>query len=311
MKKLVATLFSILLYVNSSFALSNNDIPDEFNITQHWISLTSAYDIGTKTEKLGTLYQKFFSLLLTYEFFDPSDNKLATARAKFFSLTAHFDVYDNNESLLGVAEEQFLAFYPTFDIYAKDASTKLANAQMNFWGTTFSIYDPETSQEMATIHRSFFSVKNDWTFTVTNRPLLNKKNIDPRVLLTVIAFQGDREYWETLMVSGKSLKAKDKTSKASSQQINTMLEKINTIYKQEGFTDSVNFDTTLLETIANELENNYINYQTNSSVNQTNQEKVSSFMDYCFTLVQSNGIPNSKKKAILHLLKMRLKEANI
>src|SRR5258708_35511011 len=156
MKKIIVTLFSLFIFISSNAAYSNDEVPNEFNITEHWISLTTSFDIETKTHKLGTLYRKFLSLLLTYEFFDPFDNKMATARSKFFSFTAHFDIYDSNDRLLGVAEERLFSFFPTFDIYASDASTKLAKAAMNFWGTTFTIYDPATDQEMAIMHRSFF-----------------------------------------------------------------------------------------------------------------------------------------------------------
>ncbi|MBI2784911.1 MAG: hypothetical protein HYX60_00810, partial [Legionella longbeachae] len=148
MKNAIAILFSLLISINSSFAMTNTEIPDEFYINEHWISLTTSYDIETKTQKLGTLYRKFFSLLLTYEFFDPFDNKIAYARSKFFSLTAHFDVYDNNDNLLGAADEKLFAFFPSFDIWARDGYTKLAKANMNFWGTTFTIYDPATDKEM-------------------------------------------------------------------------------------------------------------------------------------------------------------------
>ena len=311
MKKFIASLFALLFCVNSSFALSMNEIPDEFNITQHWLSLTTSYDIGTKTEKMGTLYQKFFSLLLTYEFYDAYDNKLATARSKFFSWTAHFDIYDNNNELIGVAEERFLDFYPSFNIYAKNGATKLAKAKMNFWGTTFSIHDPETNLIMATIHRSFFALKNDWKFKVINRALLNTKNIDPKVLLTVVAFQGDRESWETDINIRKRLRSTDKTSTATPQQIAMILEKITNISQQEGFTDTNTPDPKLLEATANELEFDYKNNHLDGSENQSDLEKVSDFADYCLNLVQSNGIPDSRKKAILHLLKMRLEGANI
>lgn len=111
MKNAFAILFSLLLGINTSFALSNTEIPDEMYIKEHWISLTTSYDIETKTRKLGTLYRKFFSLLLTYEFFDSFDNKLAYARSKFFSLTAHFDVYDNYENFIGSADEKLFAFF--------------------------------------------------------------------------------------------------------------------------------------------------------------------------------------------------------
>ena len=235
MNQLIALVLSVFLCINSSFALSNEDIPDEFSITEHWISLTTSFDIETKTEKLGTLYRKFFSLLLTYELFDPLNHKLATAKSKFFSLTAHFDVYDNNNILIGIAEERLFAFFPTFDIYAKNATTKLARAKMNFWGTTFTIYDTVTDNEIATMHRSFFRFKNDWDFKITNKELFSQRSIDPRVLMTVIAFQGDREYWERDRNNNSSTASKTviNSSTALTQQLNVLLKKIDVISKQE------------------------------------------------------------------------------
>ena len=157
--------------------------------------------------------------------------------------------------MLGVAEEEFFAFFPTFDIYGKDITTKLADAQLNFWGTTFTIYDPETGQEMATMHRPFLRVKNDWTFTVVDRHLLMKKNIDPRVLLTVIAFQGDKEYWEK-MHRVKSLGTYGQKAAATPQQINLILEKINKLSQNEKL-KNINSDPATLEAVANELEFDY------------------------------------------------------
>lgn len=303
MKKLVAILFSILLCVNSSFALSIYDIPDEFDITERWVSLTSTYDIETKTQKMGTLYRKFFSFLLTYEFLDPYNNKLATAQSRFFSLTADFDIYDNDNRFLGMAEEKLFAFFPTFDIYGSDAITKLAKARLNFWGTNFSIYDPVTNEEMASLHRSFFRLKNNWTFNVINRPLLTSKNINPKVLLTVIAFQGDRDFWES-QSHRLFLSADKKAQIATSKYNRTMLDKINKLYQAAGFTDTHAPDANLLEKTADELETNYTN-SSDSFVKQTNLDKVNAFTDYCLNIAQANGIPDSKKKAILYLLKMR------
>lgn len=307
MKKIIPALLSLLLCVNSCNALANYDIPDEFYITEHWISLTTAFDIESPTQKMGTLYRKFFSLLPTYEFLDPSENKIATARSSLFSLTAHFDIYDNQEALLGAADEEFFAFYPTFDIYGKDSNTKLAYAQMNFWGTTFTIYDPESGQEMATMHRPYLRLKNDWTFNVTDRHLLMKKNIDPRVLLTVIAFQGDKEYWEKTK-SVKSLDVYRQKAAATPQQINLILEKINKLSQNEKINNNINADPATLEAIANELELDYKNTDVKYSKNLTNQEMVTAFTDYCLNVAQSDTVSATKKKAILHLLKMRLED---
>ena len=302
--KLAAILFSILLCVNSSFALSIYDMPDEFDITQRWVSFTSTYDIETETQKMGTLYRKFFSFLLTYEFLDPYNNKLATAQSRFFSLTATFDIYDNDNRFLGMAEEKLFSFFPTFDIYGSDAITKLAKAKLNFWGTNFSIYDPVTNEEMASLHRSFFRLKNNWTFSVINRPLLTSKNINPKVLLTVIAFQGDREFWMSQIRRLYSNSADKKTQLATSKHNRTMLDKINKLYQAAGFTDTDAPDANLLEKTADELEINYTD-PSGSFAKQTNVDKANAFTDYCLNIAQANGIPDSKKKAILYLLKMR------
>ncbi|HHF7373514.1 hypothetical protein [Legionella bozemanae] len=311
MKKIIAILFSSLMIINISFAFGNTEIPDEMYIKEHWISLTTSYDIETKTRKLGTLYRKFLSLLLTYEFFDPFDNKLAYARSKFFSLTAHFDVYDNYENFIGSADEKLFAFFPTFDIYGQDGYTKLAKASMNFWGTTFTIYDPVTDKEMATLYRPFFRLKNDWTFNITNRALFNQKEIDSRVLMTVIAFQGDREYWESnnqnylRAITKKSTQANEVTS----EQINELLEKITTVSKQEGLENIGNPAPKIMDAIASELEESYKKLHAPDESTQTSKEKLAAFSEYCLSLAQSNALTHKKRKAILFLLKTRLEGA--
>lgn len=308
MKKIIAILFSSLIIINTSFAFGNTEIPDEMYIKEHWISLTTSYDIETKTRKLGTLYRKFLSLLLTYEFFDPFDNKLAYARSKFFSLTAHFDVYDNYENFIGSADEKLFAFFPTFDIYGQDGYTKLAKASMNFWGTTFTIYDPVTDKEMATLYRPFFRLKNDWTFNITNRALFNQKEIDSRVLMTVIAFQGDREYWESnnqnylRAITKKSTQANEVTS----EQVNELLEKITAVSKQEGLENIGNPAPQIMDAIASELEESYKKLHAPDESTQTNKEKLAAFSEYCLSLAQSNALTHEKRKAILFLLKTRL-----
>lgn len=312
MNKVIAIFFSLLIGINSSFALGNTEIPDEMFIKEHWISLTTSYDIETKTKKLGTLYRKFFSFLLTYEFFDPFDNKLAYAKSKFFSLTAHFDVYDNFENYLGSADEKLFAFFPTFDIYGQDGYTKLAKASMNFWGTTFTIYDPATDREMATLHRPFFRLKNDWTFNITNRDLFNHKEIDSRVLMTVIAFQGDREYWESTHHDDyrRMIKNSNQSSEVNRTQVNQLLEKIKEVGKQEGLENLANPNPETMELLAKELENNYKNSPEINVLNQTNQELLTSFTEYCLNLVQSATLSQEKKKTILFMLKARLEGAN-
>lgn len=297
------------LSLNSNVALANVDIADEMYITEHWISLTTSYDIETKTRKLGTLYRKFFSMLLTYEFYDPFDNKLAIARSKFFSLTAHFDIFDINENFLGAADERLFSFFPTFDVYGRDGVTKLATASMNFWGTTFTIYDPITNQEMAQMNRSFFRIKNNWTFRITNKPLFLHKGIDSRVLMTVIAFQGDREYWESENRNRNKralLHRSENNAEVTPLQVQTLLDKVTMVAEQESLDKVKKPDTKTLETIASELEKTSKQHDSLNADLQTNHEKLNAFVDYCLEIVQADDTPEVKKKAIIYLLKMRL-----
>lgn len=308
MKKIMAILFSLLIYINPSFAFFGNDIPDEFYITQHWISLTSSFDIETKTQKLGTLYRRYFAFTPTYEFYDNSNNKVSTARARFLAWTAYFDIIDNQGVLLGAAEEELYTFFRSFDIYANDATTKTAKAQLNFWGTTFTIYDPESNLQMAKLHRSFIRLKNSWTFTVVNRALLMKKNIDPRVLLTVAAFQGDRELWnqDDDDFNAKALHSSGQAFRPASQQIKLYLDKIKQISLIENILDNEIPDSAILEAVANEVDVDYMKHQFKFTQHLTNQELTRDFIEYCLNLVQTNSISDAKKRAILYMLKMRL-----
>lgn len=311
LKKLVITLFTLFILSHSRVALANIDFDEEVYIKQHWISLTTSYDVETKTHKLGTIYRKFFSLLLAYEFFDPYDNKVAVAKSKFFSFNAHFDIYDHNDALLGSADEKLFAFFPTFVIYDKDGVTKLANAKMNFWGTTFYIYDPQTKLEIAQMYRPFFRVKNDWTFKVTDKKLFAQKNIDKRVLMTVIAFQGDREYWESQKTNNKHIRGNTVfNSENPNTMVKMLLNKIELLSNQQNLGTVSNVSPKTLEHIAYALEHAYAKQASSNTSNLSSKEQMVAFTDFCLQQVQSNMIDNSKKKIILYLLKLRLAGAN-
>lgn len=314
MKRTIAVLLSLFICMSTTSAFANgipSQVPDEMYIKEHWFSMTTSYDVETKTQRLGTLYRRFFSLLLTYDFYDPFENKIAYARSKFFSFTAHFDVYSNTEEFLGAADERLFAFFPTFDIYARDGYTKLATASMNFWGTTFTIYDPITNREMAYMSRPFFRLKNDWTFHVSDRALFEHKNIDPRVLLTVIAFQGDREYWEQERRDRDYMRGVANStdipaaSDVTPAQLNNQIQKIDEISKHEGLDNTKVPDEKTVAAVAKELEQEF-SAQVSDNSAQTSPEKINDFTDYCLKLVQSNTVSHEKKQAIVYMLKSRL-----
>ena len=307
MKALIAILLSGFIGFNSGLSYANTDMAEPISIIEHWISLTTSYDIKTKTKKIGTLYRKPLSFLLTYEFYDPFDKKLAIARSKFFSITAHFDIYDTNQQVIGAANEQIFTFFPTFDIFGKDGITKLATANMNFWGTTFTLYDPITNQEMAELTRSFIRIKNNWTFTITNPELFSQKDIDSRVLMTVIAFQGDREYWESQNNHKKRqvISRSSAHDKVTAEHISEQIERINKIASLKALALVEKPDAKTLANIIKELDDGFQN-QGGRDGAESNREKFDAFVDYCLTIVQAHTISDAKKKAILYLLKMRL-----
>ncbi len=318
MKKQFLGLIVASLLFNTAFSASNTRVPDEFYVSQHWVSYTTSYDINSKTQKLGTLYRHVLSLLLTYDFYDNTGEKLAYARSKFFSATAQFTVRDQEDELIGTTEEQLFSFFPSFSIYGNDGTSKLAYAAMNFWGTKFTIYDPATDQEMAVMSRTFFRVKNNWTVKITNKSLFNQKNIDSRLLMTVLAFQGEREYWEQQNKNrNKSVKSSTRYSALGTKAavlaeeveptINVLLANIKKLESEQGLNQqSSQVDPTVLETVANELQTNFDATHFRNDLNLTTQEKIQQFTNYCFDQIKSQSISADQKRVIIALLKMRL-----
>lgn len=314
MKKNIIAFLAALCFSTLTHATTTIETPDEFYVTQHWLSYTSSFDIETKTHRIGTLYRRLISLMLTYDFYNNANEKLATARSRFFSLTAKFDVHDQDDVLLGTAEEQLFSFFPSFTIYGPDESTKLAYATMNFWGTKYTVYDPATDQEMAVMSRPFFRIKNNWTIQITNSALFSSKQIDSRLLMTILAFQGDREYWEQQrndntpkLKAALPLKTALNDSKNEvAAQTKTLLTKISSLEQSLGMNSSEKITPETLEAVANELQQQYDGLSSHQSIESSSQLKLKDFTDFCMNVVESASTPVAKKQAILSLLKMRL-----
>lgn len=313
MKKIIAGLISFL-FSGLLYALTIDELPNEMYLSQHWVSYTTSFDIETKTQKIGTLYRRFFSLLMSYDFYNNSNQLLTTAQARFFSVGAHFDVYDAQKNLLGWVEEKIFTFFPTFTIYSPQY-TKLASAEMNFWGTTFTIYDPQDRTVMATMWRSFFRIKNDWTIDIKNRSRLKEKNIDPSLLMTVLAFQGDREYWQQqqnnntnqhtqVRASAQPSKMPSMPVQQEAKQLQQLQDKIKTIIHDKNLEQVALMDETQLENLANKLETDY---QAQASLTPT--DNIDDFVDFCLQAVESDQTTVEEKRAILYLLQLRIGNA--
>lgn len=269
-------------------------------LTQHWVSYTTSFDIKTKTSKIGTLYRRNISMLLTYDFYDNSNNLMTSATARLFSLGAHFDVYDTEKALLGTVEENIITFFPSFTLYSPNGA-KLARAEMNFWGTSFYIYEGNSNNELAIMSRSYFRVKNDWTIDIKNKDRLKAKNIDPGLFLTVLAFQGDREYWEEQEDNKRSL-----SDQSSNEEVSYELQqKIRSLMANPQLNEIELLDPDTLERLAIKLETDYRNQNKNKE-NESSQEKISVFVNYCLNLIESEQTKPAEKKAILYLLQQRM-----
>ncbi len=307
MKNKVLKLFPLVLSLNLGFASSTFNLPKEFMVNQKWMSLTKSYDIETKTEKLGTLYRRFLTFLLTYDFYDSQNVKTATAKARFFSYNLHLDIYDQSEDLIGEVEEKLFYFFPTFEVIDKNSIDKLARAEMNFWGTKFNIYDPQSNQEMAVMSRSFFRLKDDWTINITNPELLKQKNIDPRVLMTVIAVQGEIEEWETNYQNNRSLQSNPNFQMNNKGQFPRELkQKITRLAKENKLDNLALPPQSNLEALADELDHGFKMMYPNIS-ELSNEEQLYTYTNYCLNQVSAPEQTDSKKKAILTLLNLRLK----
>jgi uncharacterized protein YxjI len=171
------------------------EVPQKFYVKQRWFSLTNTFDIETDQFKLGTVDRKFFSLSpVQYNFYDNAQQLQAKAKMRWLSWGATFDVTDSLDAPIGCVDEKIFTFFPTFEMISPVGEI-LAQAKMNFWGTKYTLSDPVTKLEMATLSRSFFRLKDNWTVNLTNPALFLQKQIDLRLFILVMAFQTDRDLW--------------------------------------------------------------------------------------------------------------------
>jgi hypothetical protein len=171
---------------------------------------------------------------------------------------------------------------------------------MNFWATKFYVNDPETDQEMAIMSRSFFRVKNDWTINFTDKDILEQKKIDPSLLITVLAVQGEIEYWKE---DSRKIYAGD----TEQSYIKTLSQQIKAINISESLDKLEKPDQKSLEALTEELDKAF--NASNPSINHqqmSHEERIKAYTTFCLNLVNSPSLPKDKKKAILTLLNLRL-----
>jgi hypothetical protein len=175
---------------------SYETIPEKFTVTERLFSWATAFDIEVEGYSLGTVERRMLSQApLQYDLFDRNHYLIAQGTMRWFTFGAVFDVTDWNRNLIGTVEEEIFSFLPAFNLFSPFRE-KLAEAKMNFWGTQYTVTEPVSGLEIATLTRPFFAFNSQWTVTITNPELFAAKNISPTLFILVMAFQTDLEYWQ-------------------------------------------------------------------------------------------------------------------
>lgn len=310
MKRWIIGLFCLGLFQSANAF----ELEDKMYLSEHYLSYTSSFDVSTDDKKLGTLYRRVLSLNTVYDFYDIKNQQIASASSHFFSFGAHLDVYDENKVLLGTVEEQLFNWFPSFDIFSPDGM-RLASARMNFWGTTFTLYDGRSDRVLADMSRSFFRIKNNWTINVKNKERIKEKQLDPRLLLTVLAVQGDIEYLEhyrqKLDQNRNSPQARRLTSdNAPVDQVKKLSNKFSDFLKKEAELNNIALpDTKQLNALAIQLDQGF--HQQNASITMNQDEETEQFIDYCINVAEASDTAPETQKAIMHLLNKKLSEQEI
>lgn len=172
-------------------------IPTHLIIKEHKFHTGVVFDVESKEGKLGKVHRKFLNVNTIYEYVDLMGDIQAQARMRFFSFGPVFDVFDGDGVLLGSVEEHAFDFFPSFDIFTPNKAL-LAKAKMNFWKTKFTIFDPISKKTIATLTRSLFKIREKWKVKIVNDDYISRDYIDPRLFITLAAFQCDRDHWKPI-----------------------------------------------------------------------------------------------------------------
>lgn len=236
--------FSLAFFIISFAHISAFPLPEEFYVNPRWFGATLIFDIEAQQSLVGTVHRKFTSLRTEYDLFDNDGNIEAQAKLRWVDFGAIFDIIDRQKELIGMVEEHSQSFFPTFKIKALNNDV-LAIGEMNFWETKYSIVDPLTEEEIATLSRPFIRIKDDWTVTITNPALFLSKQIDSRLFVTLMAFQTDCANWK---------KRKPTTDPQVSQELTLKMEKLVAEIEKDPIFYFVQPKETDFETVAQAVE---------------------------------------------------------
>lgn len=183
------------LVLGSASLAASVDLPDHFTVRERLFTFMATFDVESPRYRLGYA-QRSFSIVPEYVLYDYQHQPQFSARMRWTFFGVSFDIADQDGRKMGIVDERIFTLFPAFDIISVDGE-KLATARMNFWGTTYTVTDPATSEVIATISRPFFNFFGDtWSVDIINHGLLKRNGIDPAEFVLIAVFQTNREYWE-------------------------------------------------------------------------------------------------------------------
>lgn len=214
------------LFCLCSLSLSAlQSFPSEFYVKERWIAATTTFDIESDEFKLGTVHRKFFSWTPEYHLKDMNGEFQAKAKMRFWSFQTIFDVEDGQGKPLGTVEQNLTWFFPSFEIVSP-THQRLAKAELNFWGTKYTITDRNDDHVIALLTRPFFQFfKNTWTVTIVDPKAIDEKAINPNLFLVLIAFQVDSEYWRAHQNNNNTLTINDTVEDTQQELMKELEEK--------------------------------------------------------------------------------------
>ena len=196
MKKSLFLLSAAFFGAGANLVAEPVQLDTEFQINERFFALTSAFDLQNKTETFGKISKKFFTLNTEYMFEDSFGELIAKGESQFFTWGTTVDVHAANGDKLGWIEEQLSTWLSPSKYRVYNGTNRLvATAQMNLWGTTFTVMDPNHSdKEIALISRPWFQLsENNWKVEILDPERLAASELDPRLLVMVAVYRTDSE----------------------------------------------------------------------------------------------------------------------
>ncbi len=314
LKKMMMSLVTLLTCATSAFAALPAQMPDQFTVTERFFSLTSTFDIESSHFKLGKVHRKLLSLKLEYDFYDNDEMLQAKARMRWLSWGATFDITDGLDVPMGRVEQRIFTFFPTFDIISP-VEQKQATAKLNFWGTKYTLRDPVTEREMATISRPFFSFFYDcWTVDILDHYLMAEKNINPAMFILIAAFQTDRDNWRRQQQVQDEIERQNKKNRgyagslvtADSQADESMELLQQQLASLQGNFEDVEVTHADLEKVDHLVQNFPFNEE--SLAELSDNERMIEGMNQLVPLLSDDQLSHSEKGALFYLMHSKIQE---